>query len=67
MPVEVYGVLGLRLDDFRFWSPGGPNGFPDTNGAWAAPEQLKLRLDVSFAVARQFRDPPTPTKTWTSN
>ena len=60
-PEEPNRILGaLNQLGQPFWSPGGPNGFPDTNGAWAAPEQLKLRLDVSFAVARQFRDPPNP-------
>src|SRR3954469_24549027 len=29
------------------WSPAGPNGFADTNAAWAAPEGMKLRLDIS--------------------
>lgn len=36
-----------------FWTPGGPNGFPDTVAAWASPEGLKTRLDVSAAIARQ--------------
>lgn len=35
------------------WNPGGPNGFPDTVAAWASPEGLKTRLDVSAAIARQ--------------
>jgi uncharacterized protein (DUF1800 family) len=38
------------------WSPAGPNGFPDTNAAWAAPEGLKLRLDVSAQVASKLGD-----------
>src|SRR5262249_49804192 len=29
----------------------GPNGFPDTNAAWAAPEGMKLRLDIAAQVA----------------
>jgi uncharacterized protein (DUF1800 family) len=33
------------------WSPAGPNGFADTNAAWAAPEGMKLRLDVSAQIA----------------
>jgi uncharacterized protein (DUF1800 family) len=33
------------------WSPSGPNGFPDSNAAWAAPEGMKLRLDVSAQIA----------------
>ncbi len=35
------------------WQPGGPNGFPDTNAAWASPEGLKTRLDVAVSIARQ--------------
>ncbi|MGJ5136117.1 DUF1800 domain-containing protein [Bradyrhizobium oligotrophicum] len=29
------------------WTPAGPNGFADTNAVWAAPEGMKLRLDIS--------------------
>jgi uncharacterized protein (DUF1800 family) len=36
------------------WSPAGPNGFPDTSAAWAAPEGMKLRLDVSAQVASKL-------------
>jgi uncharacterized protein (DUF1800 family) len=32
------------------WSPAGPNGFADTNAAWAAPEGLKLRLDIAAQI-----------------
>jgi uncharacterized protein (DUF1800 family) len=39
-------VLGQPL-----WSPAGPNGFPDSNAAWAAPEGMKLRLDISAQIA----------------
>ena len=42
-------VLGQPL-----WSPPGPNGFPDTNAAWAAPEGMKLRLDISAQVASRI-------------
>ena len=35
------------------WQPGGPNGFPDTNAAWASPEGLKTRLDVAASISRQ--------------
>jgi uncharacterized protein (DUF1800 family) len=37
----------------QIWTPGGPNGFPDMVAAWASPEGLKTRLDVSAAIARQ--------------
>jgi uncharacterized protein (DUF1800 family) len=33
------------------WSPAGPNGFADTNAAWAAPEGMKLRLDIAAQIA----------------
>ena len=33
------------------WTPAGPNGFPDINAAWAAPEGMKLRLDISAQIA----------------
>ncbi len=37
----------------QMWTPGGPNGFPDTNAAWASPEGLKTRLDVAASISRQ--------------
>ena len=42
-------VLGQPL-----WSPAGPNGFPDSNAAWAAPEGMKLRLDISAQIASRL-------------
>ena len=45
---------GLNLLGQPLWSPAGPNGFPDTNAAWAAPEGMKLRLDISAQVAARF-------------
>jgi uncharacterized protein (DUF1800 family) len=36
------------------WSPAGPNGFPDSNAAWAAPEGMKLRLDISAQIASKL-------------
>jgi len=44
-------VLGQPL-----WSPAGPNGFPDTNAAWAAPEGMKLRLDIAAQIASRPGD-----------
>jgi uncharacterized protein (DUF1800 family) len=38
---------GLNLLGQPLWSPAGPNGFPDSNAAWAAPEGMKLRLDLA--------------------
>jgi uncharacterized protein (DUF1800 family) len=42
---------GLNLLGQPLWSPAGPNGFPDTNAAWGAPEGIKLRLDISAQLA----------------
>lgn len=42
---------GLNLLGQPLWSPAGPNGFPDTSAAWAAPEGMKLRLDISAQLA----------------
>jgi uncharacterized protein (DUF1800 family) len=48
-------VLGQPL-----WSPAGPNGFPDSNAAWAAPEGMKLRLDISAQIASRLADGVDP-------
>jgi uncharacterized protein (DUF1800 family) len=42
---------GLNVLGEPLWSPAGPNGFPDTNAAWAAPEGMKLRLDIAAQVS----------------
>ena len=47
---------GLNVLGQPLWSPAGPNGFPDTAAAWAAPEGLKLRLGISAQVASQLAD-----------
>lgn len=47
---------GLNLLGQPLWSPAGPNGFPDTAAAWAAPEGIKLRLDISAQLASQLAD-----------
>jgi uncharacterized protein (DUF1800 family) len=51
---------GLNLLGQPLWSPPGPNGFPDTNAAWAAPEGMKLRLDVAAQVASRVADRVDP-------
>ena len=38
------------------WAPAGPNGFADSNAAWAAPEGIKLRLDISAQIASRLAD-----------
>src|SRR5246127_3836304 len=48
VPEDPGGVLGgLNVLGQPLWSPAGPNGFADTNAAWAAPEGMKLRLDIA--------------------
>lgn len=42
------------------WSPAGPNGFADSNAAWAAPEGIKLRLDISAQIASRLADGVDP-------
>jgi uncharacterized protein (DUF1800 family) len=51
---------GLNLLGQPLWSPAGPNGFPDTNAAWMAPEGMKLRLDISAQVASRLADSIDP-------
>lgn len=45
---------GLNLLLQPLWSPAGPNGFPDTNAAWAAPEGMKLRLDIAAQIGSRL-------------
>jgi uncharacterized protein (DUF1800 family) len=45
---------GLNVLGQPLWSPAGPNGFPDSNAAWAAPEGMKLRLDISAQIASRL-------------
>ena len=47
---------GLNLLGQPLWSPAGPNGFPDTNAAWAAPEGMKLRLDIAAQASARLPD-----------
>ena len=51
---------GLNTLGQPLWSPAGPNGFPDSNAAWAAPEGMKLRLDISAQVASRIADSIDP-------
>src|SRR6201996_6379714 len=50
----------LNLLGQPLWSPAGPNGFADTNAAWAAPEGMKLRLDISARVTSRLADSIDP-------
>jgi uncharacterized protein (DUF1800 family) len=61
MPQDPSRYLGgLSLLGQPLWSPAGPNGFADTNAAWAAPEGIKLRLDISAQVASRLADSVDP-------
>ena len=51
---------GLNILGQPLWAPSGPNGFPDTNAAWAAPEGMKLRLDIASDVASRLGDNVDP-------
>ncbi|OKO74957.1 hypothetical protein AC629_34510 [Bradyrhizobium sp. NAS80.1] len=44
----------LNLLGQPLWSPAGPNGFPDTSVAWAAPEGIKLRLDIAAQMGARL-------------
>jgi uncharacterized protein (DUF1800 family) len=46
---------GLNVLGQPLWAPAGPNGFADTNAAWAAPESIKLRLDIAAQICRAHR------------
>lgn len=50
---------GLHLNSLNLlgqplWSPAGPNGFPDSSAAWAAPEGIKLRLDIAAQMGARL-------------
>jgi uncharacterized protein (DUF1800 family) len=51
---------GLNVLGQPLWSPAGPNGFPDSNAAWAAPEGMKLRLDIAAQVASRVAESVDP-------
>jgi uncharacterized protein (DUF1800 family) len=51
---------GLNMLGQPLWSPAGPNGFPDTNAAWAAPEGMKLRLDIAAQIASRLAEGVDP-------
>jgi uncharacterized protein (DUF1800 family) len=51
---------GLNLLGQPLWTPAGPNGFSDSNAAWAAPEGMKLRLDIAAQVASRVSENVDP-------
>jgi uncharacterized protein (DUF1800 family) len=57
IPDNPYQVIGgLNTLGQPLWTPPGPNGFPDSNAAWAAPEGMKLRLDLAAQVSSKIAD-----------
>ncbi|MCD2175309.1 DUF1800 domain-containing protein [Rhizobium sp. C4] len=53
--VNFARVLGQPL-----WTPRSPNGFPDNDMAWAAPNALVKRFDYALQLAGQPKTPPEP-------
>jgi len=61
VPDEPSRYLGaLNLLGQPLWAPSGPNGFPDTNATWAAPEGMKLRLDIAAQISSRLGDNVDP-------
>jgi uncharacterized protein (DUF1800 family) len=61
MPEDAAPLLGaLNLLGQPLWSPAGPNGFPDSNAAWAAPEGIKLRLDIAARIGARDTEASDP-------
>jgi uncharacterized protein (DUF1800 family) len=55
IPEDPGATLGsLNVLGQPLWTPAGPNGFPDANAAWAAPEGMKLRLDVAAQISSRI-------------
>lgn len=51
---------GLQTLGQPLWTPAGPNGFPDSNAAWAVPEGMKLRLDIAAQISARIPDSLDP-------
>jgi uncharacterized protein (DUF1800 family) len=61
VPEDPGAYLGaLNALGQPLWTPAGPNGFADTNAAWAAPEGMKLRLDISAQIASRIGNAVDP-------
>jgi uncharacterized protein (DUF1800 family) len=50
-PNAIMGALNALGQPL--WQPPGPNGWGDTEGAWASPEGLSARLDLASQWGRQ--------------
>jgi uncharacterized protein (DUF1800 family) len=61
VPEDPGAYLGaLNTLGQPLWTPAGPNGFANTNAAWAAPEGMKLRLDISAQIASRIGNAVDP-------
>jgi uncharacterized protein (DUF1800 family) len=59
-PGQVLGALNTM--GMPFWAPPGPNGYSDLAATWAAPEGLKMRLDLAADITSKVKDPPNPSE-----
>jgi uncharacterized protein (DUF1800 family) len=57
-PDQVLRELNLLGEPL--WTPPGPNGFPDTETAWASPEGMKVRLETAAQIATRIGDTLDP-------
>jgi len=57
-PGPVHRALNLMGQPL--WTPGGPNGFPDTSDAWLSPEGMKMRVEIAVGFAQQAKTAPPP-------
>lgn len=59
-PGQVLGALNNM--GMPFWAPPGPNGYSDLATTWAAPEGMKMRLDLAAEITGKVKDPPNPSE-----
>jgi uncharacterized protein (DUF1800 family) len=61
MPEDPGQFLGaLNILGMPLWGPPGPNGYPDSVAAWASPDGMKVRLEISVRIADRWRDALNP-------
>ncbi|MDH7798531.1 MULTISPECIES: DUF1800 family protein [unclassified Beijerinckia] len=47
-------IGSLALMGAPLWQPPGPNGYADSNFAWATPNGMKVRLEISNQIAKRL-------------
>ncbi|MBV1700694.1 MAG: DUF1800 family protein [Hyphomicrobiales bacterium] len=63
LPMQIGPYFyALRLMGMGLWAPPGPNGWPDTNAAWASPEGMKQRLDIAARWASVWQSGANPSQ-----